>query len=407
MSSAPQPPATKTNLSSLSALTARPFESRPPPPPAQQMSPITAPVVPVEEPVLAPVNASPANAIPAEELQDLTDDVEMWAMGGTKILDKPTGIDPRGPVEIIPSPLAPTAPVEAAPVDTAFVPQAQAFAATVQASQYPQAMRMQPSITPTHAHAPQPSVPPMTMSTTPVPMMQPPPKKKSSVLLWVGAGLAVAFLGVVAIGGGAGYYFYHQTQEAAAEELKSQTGTTNASDSTSASGSSGASGASGSGVVLGSAIDSDPTIAHGTISGASTTATPTGTGASTAVTGTAPTTTARAATPTTTTTTTAPGTTARAATTAPQSNGIAGMMSPLKTGATPTVTTAAKGDGTLKTFAVAKGKPVYVDGKNIGLGGSTLKTTCGTHNIAVGTGKGKIVDVPCGGSITIGTADGS
>ena len=63
--------------------------------------------------------------------------------------------------------------------------------------------------------------------------------------------------------------------------------------------------------------------------------------------------------------------------------------------------------GSIRTFAIGNGKPVYVDGKQVGVGGGKLTTACGHHTVAVGTGHAKSVDIPCNGStITVGTPDG-
>lgn len=66
-----------------------------------------------------------------------------------------------------------------------------------------------------------------------------------------------------------------------------------------------------------------------------------------------------------------------------------------------------QGFGALQTFAAGSGKPVYVDGKEVGVGGTHIKTTCGKHSIGVGAARAKTVDVPCGGTITVGTPDGT
>jgi hypothetical protein len=64
--------------------------------------------------------------------------------------------------------------------------------------------------------------------------------------------------------------------------------------------------------------------------------------------------------------------------------------------------------GSLRTFAIATGRPVYVDGHEVGVGGSKITTSCGRHFVVVGIGKGKLVDIPCTGTpITVGTPDGS
>jgi hypothetical protein len=64
-------------------------------------------------------------------------------------------------------------------------------------------------------------------------------------------------------------------------------------------------------------------------------------------------------------------------------------------------------NGALRTFAAGNGKPVYVDGKQVGFGGSKITTACGRHMVSVGTGHAKSVDIPCNGpTLTVGTPDG-
>jgi hypothetical protein len=63
--------------------------------------------------------------------------------------------------------------------------------------------------------------------------------------------------------------------------------------------------------------------------------------------------------------------------------------------------------GTIQTFAVGAGKPVFLDGKQIGTGGSHIKAACGKHSVSVGSGKAKTYDIPCNGTpMTVGTPDG-
>ncbi len=64
--------------------------------------------------------------------------------------------------------------------------------------------------------------------------------------------------------------------------------------------------------------------------------------------------------------------------------------------------------GAIQTFAAGAGKPVFLDGKQIGTGGSHLKAACGKHSISVGSGKAKAYDIPCSSTaITVGTPDGT
>ena len=63
--------------------------------------------------------------------------------------------------------------------------------------------------------------------------------------------------------------------------------------------------------------------------------------------------------------------------------------------------------GTIQTFAAGAGKPVFLDGKQIGTGGARIKAACGKHSVSVGSGKAKTYDIPCSGTpITVGTPDG-
>lgn len=63
--------------------------------------------------------------------------------------------------------------------------------------------------------------------------------------------------------------------------------------------------------------------------------------------------------------------------------------------------------GAIQTFAAGNGKPVFLDGKQIGTGGSRIKAACGKHSVSVGSGKAKTYDIPCSGTpLTVGTPDG-
>jgi hypothetical protein len=65
------------------------------------------------------------------------------------------------------------------------------------------------------------------------------------------------------------------------------------------------------------------------------------------------------------------------------------------------------GTGALRTFSVAAGQPVFVDGRQVGVGGPRIATACGRHTVVVGSGKPRSVDIPCNGSpLTVGTPDG-
>jgi hypothetical protein len=65
--------------------------------------------------------------------------------------------------------------------------------------------------------------------------------------------------------------------------------------------------------------------------------------------------------------------------------------------------------GAVQTFAAASGKPVYVDGTQVGVGGTRIETACGKHSASVGTGKPKQVLIPCNvwTPVTVGSPDGT
>jgi hypothetical protein len=66
-----------------------------------------------------------------------------------------------------------------------------------------------------------------------------------------------------------------------------------------------------------------------------------------------------------------------------------------------------QGKGTLRTFSAAAGKPILVDGKHVGVAGKPLEVQCGPHSIQVGSGPARTVDVPCNGTVTVGSPDGT
>ncbi len=202
------------------------------------------------------------------------------------------------------------------------------------------------------------SYPPVAMA----PMSVPPvAQKKTSWLFWGAAVSLVALFGAVSVGGGAAYYFYRAAQQAAQEQesdtrLAAAMQTNNTNTDTDDS------------VQTPPVVHNDPLPLR-----------PAPTVATSHVT-------------TTTVTTTRPTTTATTTT---------------ATNNAPAKPSVQKGEGTLQTFAAAKGQPIFVDGAQIGVGGTRVKTTCGNHQISVGSSKPKIVDVPCEGTITVGSPDGT
>lgn len=319
----PPPPPLNKPSNDLAALTAQPF--------ASTMPASAAPTV-----LAPPVAPAPV----AEELTDLTDDenVESWAMSGTKILEKPkTPTNPPPPVQAKLDSTMPSAP--------------------------PPPMMTAPS------HAPSHSYPPVAMAAAPS-FAPPPVKKKTNWLLWGAAASLVGLFGLVAVGGGGAYYFYRASQQAALEESNRLAA------------------AAQTNVTTTDTQDDDTTVTDTTDTHADAkknewhVVTPTTTATSTfKIVNPAPTTTAT----TTHTTVTTTNTTTPA----------------------PTKPAAKKGEGTLQTFAAGKGQPIIVDGVQIGVGGTRVKTTCGNHQIAVGDGKARTVNVPCDGTITVGSPDGT
>jgi len=93
----------------------------------------------------------------------------------------------------------------------------------------------------------------------------------------------------------------------------------------------------------------------------------------------------------------------------PSTTHVTQSTKPAPVRAAPTTTSSTPTMGALRTFAVASGQPVFVDGHQVGVGGpGKLTTTCGRHTITVGAGKAKLVDVPCSGApITVGSPDGT
>ena len=70
--------------------------------------------------------------------------------------------------------------------------------------------------------------------------------------------------------------------------------------------------------------------------------------------------------------------------------------------------TSSASNGSIRTFAAGNGKPVYVDGKQVGYGGGRITTACGHHMVAVGSGQAKSVNIPCNGqTLTVGSPDGN
>ena len=63
-----------------------------------------------------------------------------------------------------------------------------------------------------------------------------------------------------------------------------------------------------------------------------------------------------------------------------------------------------EGFGLVRTWIAARGEPISVDGKSVGVAPSPVRVACGPHTIAIGHEIVK-ADVPCDGAITVGSPD--
>jgi hypothetical protein len=63
-----------------------------------------------------------------------------------------------------------------------------------------------------------------------------------------------------------------------------------------------------------------------------------------------------------------------------------------------------QGFGLIRTWIAARGEPISVDGKNVGIAPSPVRVACGQHTVAIGK---EVVqaNVPCDGAITVGSPD--
>ncbi len=63
-----------------------------------------------------------------------------------------------------------------------------------------------------------------------------------------------------------------------------------------------------------------------------------------------------------------------------------------------------KGFGLIRTWIAARGEPIAVDGKVLGIAPSPVRVSCGPHTVAIGKEVVK-ADVPCDGAVTVGSPD--
>jgi hypothetical protein len=63
-----------------------------------------------------------------------------------------------------------------------------------------------------------------------------------------------------------------------------------------------------------------------------------------------------------------------------------------------------QGFGLIRTWIAARGEPISVDGKNVGVAPSPVRVACGQHTVAIGK---EVVqaNVPCDGAVTVGSPD--
>jgi hypothetical protein len=277
--------------------------------------------------------------------------MELWASSGTKIIEKPKSASTPPPAVVVPVANAPVAPLGAT-----------LASGTTPYSAPPQGPQ---------SH----SYPPVAMASTyPAPPVIAATPKKTNWLLWLAAASLVGLFGLVAVGGGVAYYYYQSVDDDTAEldkHVQSQVAANQGSND-----------------------NNDTTTTDHRQANNDTTTTDDNDTINTAPAHTTMIVVAPPSHVNTTTTTSTPVVTTHTTTNT-------------TTNTAPAKPAAKKGDGTLQTFAAGKGQPVYVDGTQVGVGGTRIKTSCGMHQIAVGTAKAKIVDVPCDGTITVGSPDGS
>ena len=179
---------------------------RPPPPPPPPTAKRPDPLIALSKPELvapeppAPEPTPPTRVEPEPEpLTDLTDeDMELWAVGGTRIIQKPAVSTPApapGPVTTEPEPAAIAATMKSIPVQTQYQPLS-----------YPP-IAMTPSI--------------------------PPAPRKSNVGVWLLVAGLTGLFGLAIVAAGVGYFYFRARDAAtelattvAAEESKSSSDTT-------------------------------------------------------------------------------------------------------------------------------------------------------------------------------------
>ena len=341
---------------------------RPPPPPPRPAARSVDPLLALSKPILppAPVRQEPAVTVakPApiepEELADLSDeDMELWNVGGTRIMPKPTS-----------TPSAPPAAIAASVTEPAAV------AATMKSTDVPALLPALAAVAPTQY---QPlSYPPVAM---PPSVPAPAVKKKSNTMTWVLVAGLTGLFGLSVVGAGVGYFVYraHQATELASEVAAEETNAAATAPATTEQANEAAKTTSPSAADTNAApqATTQPQPLH--VAAATTVAPPVA---------------HKVDEPRTVHTDSAP-------------IGGLGLDSAPETHARKT-TSATTGSGTIRTFAAGSGKAVFIDGHLAGIGPGPLKTTCGRHSIVVGEGKARSFNVPCDGStITVGSPDGA
>jgi hypothetical protein len=325
--------------------------------PKVQLSPSTV-ATPAPAPTPVPATTTPAPLQP-EELTDLSDeDMELWAVGGTRIMSKPTSTPSSPPVAMTePAVLAETMKSTDLGPAPAVVP----AVAPIVATQY-QAL----------------SYPPVAMT----PSVSPPPVKKSNTMMWLLAAGLTGLVGLGVVGAGVGLYVYrtHQAEELSQAAAMEETHTSTSTDTSAASPDKSTAGTTGGEATT-------PQVAAATAAPEPRTTTQPHVAAAAE-----------------------PPPVVRKSQPAEHVEHAEEHLVLAHNEAAPRVHAASSssGSGTIRTFAAGSGKAVFVDGHLAGIGPGPLKATCGRHTIVVGESKARTFNVPCDGStITVGSPDGT
>jgi cytoskeletal protein RodZ len=257
-----------------------------------------------------------------------------------------------------------------------------------QQQEYPQSQQYVQMAPQAQQYAQHPSFAPTAMDVQSQYPQQQPPKKKSRAGLIIGIVLGVGFLGLLGVGG-AGVVYWKYYLEPAAEEALTQASVQNNDTSTTSTSAPAATTPAATTVKT-----ADPTPAKTDPLPVATT------------TKIAPATTSTWKPPATTTTSRV------AAKTAPKADDtkVEAKVEPKtdpKADAKADAPASEGGTGTVRSYTAEAGKPITIDGTMAGVAPAPLTVSCGSHQIQVGTGKTKTINVPCNGAVTVGSPDGT